>query len=72
MEARIGNMEHKLDGIKEELTSIKLDVAVIKANGATKAELAEAKTSIIVWVVSAVFLAQLIPSLVKLVEKYAY
>ena len=59
---------------------MKTDVAVIKATGATKSDLAElrgetkaaiaeAKSSIILWVVSAVFIAQLLPALLQLLNK---
>ena len=61
MEARVAKLE-------AEITTIKIDVAVIKQTCATKSDLAELKaamaeghTKIIVWVVSAVFIAQLLP-----------
>ena len=91
MEARVARLENNF-------AAIVIDVAEIKADGATrpdiadlraatkldiadlreavktelaalKTAIAEAKTSIVIWVVGAVFIAQLLPSLLKLFLK---
>lgn len=65
MEARIGKLEALVDKVVERLDALKRDVAVIKSNYATKADISDAKNSIVMWVVSAVLLAQILPTLLK-------
>ena len=52
-------MESRITRLESEITAIKIDVAMIKANGATKADVGEAKSAIIMWVAGIVSLAQL-------------
>lgn len=63
-------MEKRIEKLEIELAAIKLDLGIIKANGATKSDIAElkatmseAKTTIILWVVTAVLLARILPGL---------
>ena len=65
MEARVAKLEVLAEKTVERLTALERDVAVIKSNHATKADVAEAKNSVIMWVVSAILLAQLLPALLK-------
>lgn len=65
MEQRLDKFEARLDKLDAELLAVKTDVAVIKSNYATKADVADAKNSVIMWVVSAILLAQLLPMLMK-------
>lgn len=65
MEARIAKLEVIADKTMERLGALERDVAVIKSNYATKADISDAKNSIVMWVVSAILLAQLLPGLLK-------
>jgi hypothetical protein len=84
---RVDRLEAIAEQTAERLFALERDVAIIKANYATKSDLAElkaelkveikvaiaeAKTSIIMWVVSAIFLAQLLPALLKNFGLYAH
>lgn len=65
MEARVSKLETEVSATKTTINAIERDVAVIKSNYATKTDVAEAKNSIIMWVVSAILLAQVLPVLLK-------
>jgi hypothetical protein len=75
-----GYMEERIEKLETTLAVMKLDIEIIKATGATKSDLAElsgelkamiaeAKASTIMWVTTAIFLAQLLPSLIKLLTQ---
>jgi ribosome-interacting GTPase 1 len=83
MNERVEKLEVMAEKTSERLYALERDVAIIKANGATKADIAElradiavlkgeltsaiaqAKTGITLWVVSAIFLAQVLPMLLS-------
>jgi hypothetical protein len=55
----------RLVKLEQEVSKLVQEVAVIKSNYATKADVLEAKNSLIMWVVSAFVLTQLLPFLLK-------
>jgi predicted nucleic acid-binding Zn-ribbon protein len=57
--------DSRITSLDERLTRVEQDLTVIKSNYATQADVLAAKNSIIMWVVSAIFLAQLLPMLAK-------
>lgn len=72
MEARVAKLETIAEKTGDKLVAIEKDLSVIKTqmdaftkHYATKADLTDAKNSIIMWVVSALFLAQLLPAILK-------
>lgn len=72
MEVRVAKLEALAEKTVDRLILIEKDTAIIKTqmdaftkHYATKADLTEAKNSIIMWVVSAILLAQLLPALLK-------
>ncbi|TFW34193.1 hypothetical protein [Massilia horti] len=69
-------MDDRVKMIEGRLFALERDIAIIKATGATKTDLAklrselktaiaEAKSGIIIWIVSAIVLAQVLPMLLK-------
>ena len=77
MDNRIESLERRMDNVEADIVAIKLDIAVLKATSATKADLAKlegelksaiagAKAVVIIWVSSAVILAQVLPAILKL------
>ena len=69
MEARVAKLEDFAQDARDRLTRIEGRLDNIDRNlsshYATKADITEAKNSIIMWVVSAILLAQLLPAILK-------
>ena len=65
IEALAEKTDARLHAIEHRLTRIETKQDEFTKHYATKADLTDAKNSIIMWVVSAVLLAQLLPALLK-------
>jgi hypothetical protein len=65
MEARVAKLESLAEKTNEKLSALEKDVAIVKSNYATKADVSDAKNSVIMWVVSAILLAQVLPGVLK-------
>lgn len=65
MEARVAKLENFAQETRERLVRIEAKQDEFIKHYATKADLTEAKNSIIMWVVSAILLAQLLPAILK-------
>jgi hypothetical protein len=65
MEARVKSLEDFAVETRDRLARIETKLDEFAKHYATKADLTEAKNGIIMWVVSAIFLAQLLPAVLK-------
>lgn len=55
LSARIGKLETFAEKATDRLTTIEKDVAVVRSNYATKADVSDAKNSIIAWLIASMF-----------------
>lgn len=66
-----GNMLVKrIESLENNLSAMKVDIAVIKSNYATKADVSEAKNSIILWVVGAIILTSVVPAIPNIIKAF--
>ena len=65
MDARVTALEKSAQETREKLVRIEAKQDEFIKHYATKADLTEAKNSIIMWIVSAILLAQVLPAILK-------
>lgn len=65
-------VESRLSKLEDKVSAIQIDIGILRGTSATKDDIAqlgtaiaESRASIILWVVTAIFLAQLLPPLIK-------
>lgn len=61
----MSQLEETVAAIDRRLNTLGKDVEVIKANYATKADVSDAKNTIVMWVVGSVLVAQVLSPLIK-------
>lgn len=61
-------MQQRLKELEKDVQQMKTDLAVMRSNYATKADVSDAKTSIILWVVGAVVVSQIIPAIPSILK----
>lgn len=61
MDERVKKLETLVEKTVERVVNIERDVAVMRSNYATGKDVSDAKSTIVLWVVGAIFVAQLLP-----------
>lgn len=71
MEARVAALEKDVKDVRERVIKIESKLDGFPALFASKSDVSEAKAQIIMWVVGAIFLAQLMPPIIAALSKAA-
>ncbi|HCT3783561.1 TPA: hypothetical protein SMM97_002233 [Proteus mirabilis] len=72
MTTKISNLAIDVSEMKDSITTLKTDIAVIKSNYAKKEDVASSANKIILWVVGAVVFSQIIPAIPKIIETFGH
>ncbi|MDK9634289.1 hypothetical protein [Enterobacter hormaechei] len=66
------DMQQRVKELEKDMQQMKTDIAVMRSNYATKSDVSDAKTSIIIWVVGAVVFSQLIPAIPNILKVFLH
>ncbi|EMP4183886.1 hypothetical protein ABR314_000757 [Proteus mirabilis] len=72
MTTKISNLAIDVSEMKDSITTLKTDIAVIKSNYAKKEDVVSSANKIILWVVGAVVFSQIIPAIPKIIETFGH